>query len=548
MTRQVAEMLPGSLGICIVCILATSAGMVRMCFMDGATGRMSAAALTILLYGAFCTAIFLRHRCQQRASTQWREACTEGADCVLVVFASQTGFAAQLARQTATSLDRAGLAVSLTDMAQLDATRLHDVRHVLFIVSTTGEGDAPDHALAFTRQVMRVRTQSGKAYEHLQFGILALGDRSYPHYCAFGHALDAWLRDAGARPMFNVVEVDNGNEDALRRWQHQLNALVGHGAIVGWSAPRYATWRLTRRRLMNQGSAGGAAFHLVLSPAAGAKTRWQAGDIAQIALCNTPALVGEWLETMQLDAEVRVKDQERSCELGKALLRRLLPTASAEQAALRSLSPQALVDCLKPLPYREYSIASLPDDGDLELLVRQVVMPDGNVGLGSGWLTTSLAEGETVDIRVRENCNFHPPTADVPLILIGNGTGMAGLRAHLKARVAAGRGENWLLFGERSAQVDFFFQKDIEQWQADGMLQRVDLAFSRDQDKRIYVQDKLRLAADELRRWVDANASIYVCGSRAGMAAGVTDALHSVLGAPLLESMMISGRYRRDVY
>jgi sulfite reductase (NADPH) flavoprotein alpha-component len=174
--------------------------------------------------------------------------------------------------------------------------------------------------------------------------------------------------------------------------------------------------------------------------------------------------------------------------------------------------------------------------------------PDGEVGLGSGWLTAGAKVGEDIALRVRINSNFHAPEADVPLILIGNGTGIAGLRASLKARIAAARHRNWLIFGERNAAHDRFYGEELAGWRADGQLERLDLVFSRDQPERRYVQDCVRECADDVRRWVADGAAIYICGSLQGMAPAVDAALTDILGADTLETLATTGRYRRDVY
>src|SRR5690606_23755418 len=202
----------------------------------------------------------------------------------------------------------------------------------------------------------------------------------------------------------------------------------------------------------------------------------------------------------------------------------------------------------EPLPHREYSIASLPADGAIHLLVRRMRRADGEPGLGSSWLTAGAKTGEDIALRVRANPNFHAPQGNAPMIFIGNGTGIAGLRALLKSRIAAGQHRNWLIFGERNAAHDRFYGNDIDQWRAQGQLERVDLVFSRDQPERRYVQHRVREGADGLRRWVDDGAAIYVCGSLQGMAPAVDAALSEVLGAEMLEELAISGRYRRDVY
>ena len=209
---------------------------------------------------------------------------------------------------------------------------------------------------------------------------------------------------------------------------------------------------------------------------------------------------------------------------------------------------QSVADALEPLPHREYSIASLPADGRLELLVRQMFRPDGRLGLGSAWLTRDARPGEPIAVRVRANPGFHPPADDRPLILIGNGTGIAGLRALLRARIAAGHRRNWLLFGERTRDHDAYFGDEIVAAQAQSWLAHVDYAFSRDQAERVYVQQRLREQAARLREWVADGAAIYVCGSLQGMAPGVEAVLVEVLGAEMLEQLADTGRYRRDVY
>ena len=209
---------------------------------------------------------------------------------------------------------------------------------------------------------------------------------------------------------------------------------------------------------------------------------------------------------------------------------------------------QALVDALVPLGMREYSIASIASDGVLELIVRQERHPDGSLGLGSGWLTEHAALGSAISLRLRRNSGFHLPDAPVPLILLGNGTGLAGLRSLLKARIADGQQRNWLLFGERNIAHDYLCQDELQGWLASGDLALLDLAFSRDQEEKIYVQDRLRESADVLRKWLADGAAIYVCGSLQGMATGVDQALADILGNEALERLIEQGRYRRDVY
>lgn len=447
------------------------------------TRRLIAAGAVAGVYALFCAGIAVREALRAAAVRREAKALSQGAgEPLLVAYASQTGFAEELAHATAKALSGAGAPVTLRELSAVTAADL--TGPALFVVSTTGEGDAPDPARAFIRNVMK----DGAELSGLRYGVLALGDSSYAEFCAFGRSLDAWLARSGASPLFDRVEVDDGDSGALRHWQGQLALLTGVTDAPDWSRPAYGRWTLAERTLLNPGSPGGEAWRIRLEPPNDDAT-WQAGDILEIGPHNDPAL-----------------------------------------------------------PHREYSIASLPSDRGVELIVRLMPRADGQPGLGSGWLCRFAAVGGTVEARVRTNRSFHAPDAKRPLILIGSGTGLAGLRAHLKARAAQGVRWNWLVFGERTAAHDYFHRAEIEAWQASGLLDRVDLAFSRDQVERVYVQHRLRAAADTLRRWVANGAAIYVCGSLEGMSRDVHAALVEVLGAETVERMMDEGRYRRDVY
>jgi sulfite reductase (NADPH) flavoprotein alpha-component len=164
-------------------------------------------------------------------------------------------------------------------------------------------------------------------------------------------------------------------------------------------------------------------------------------------------------------------------------------------------------------------------------------------------LSSTLAIGDSIALRLRQHRNFRLGTnAERPLILVGNGTGLAGLRSHLRARAAAGQHDNWLVFGERNARHDFLYRQEIEAWQASGTLRRLDMVFSRDQAERQYVQHRLLQASEEVRAWLARGAAVYVCGSLQGMATGVDAALRQIAGEPFMRELNADGRYRRDVY
>jgi sulfite reductase (NADPH) flavoprotein alpha-component len=449
------------------------------------------AAIALLAWLVVCALVWRRTRARRRSTAALIKTGSDSTrPPLLVAFASQTGMAENLAMQTASALQTAGVNVQLESFAHLDATRLQSFEEVLLIASTYGEGDPPDAAADFIGAAMRAAVDlSGTSY-----GLLALGDRTYRNFCGFGRRLDEWLQSRGARALFERIDVDNGEPEALHAWWRELSHIAATSDLPEWQDVPYEQWVLQGRRHLNPGSAGGPVYHLELVRPDVAIGGWQSGDLLQIEIPADPG---------------------------------------------------------RP---RDYSIASIPADGAVHLLVRLEQRADGTTGLASGWLTQEAALGSTVRARLRAHSQFRlDENASRDLILIGNGTGIAGLRAHLKQReqeqasgVAARR--HWLIFGERQAAHDALYAEDLADWQASGLLTALDLVYSRDGHTERYVQERLQSRAEQLRAWVEAGAAIYVCGSLEGMAEGVANVLRAELGEEQLARMQHEGRYRRDVY
>jgi sulfite reductase (NADPH) flavoprotein alpha-component len=435
-------------------------------------------------YALVCLAPFLRTRRKRQAAARAKAEAAASPGWI-VTYASQTGNADELAQQTAATLKLAGIPARLCELSELEAQDLQEAERILFLVSTYGEGDAPDAAAGFAGRLMT----TSLPLPQLHYAVLALGDSAYAQFCGFGRALDQWLQAQGAQSLFPRVEVNRSSEQAIGQWRQQLSHLAGTSDAPDWSAPAFDAWRLSERVQLNAGSAGAPVYHLELEPLNGVLPAWQSGDLVQVA---APA------------------DPSRA---------------------------------------REYSIASIPADGRVHLLVRLHTHDDGSHGVASGWLTQQASLGETVQLRLRQHRRFRlEGNVERPLILIGNGSGIAGLRGHLKARVLAGQGRNWLLFGERNAAYDYHYRAELDGWQRDGMLEKLDMVFSRDQTERRYVQDRLAEQAEAVREWIAEGAAIYICGSLEGMAAGVDAALEAALGRDGLDALAVAGRYRRDVY
>lgn len=460
--------------------------------------RLLHALGVLFAYALLCAAVAWRHR-RRRQSASARlgvEASPQAAPDppVLVAYASQTGRAEALARQTAHRLQACGISVRLRPLGDLVASELQAAGRALFVVSTTGEGDPPDNASRFVRLQMPA---AAGGLAPLRHAVLALGDRAYADFCGFGRRLDGWLRQQGSQPLFDRIEMDDDEPAALQHWQAALQSLGpvaasagdgGEASGLGWGAVEFEIWRLAERALLNAGSPGGECWRVALQPPGAA--HWEAGDLVEV-----------------------------------------LPPGESRP--------------------RAYSVASLPADGVLELIVRQARRPEGQPGAASGWLTTGAAGGKAVALRLRPHPVFRVAgNAGRPLVLIGNGSGWAGLRSHLKARAACPGvpAPCWLVFGERTSAHDRWASAELAAWQARGVLARVDLVFSRDTPGQPYVQHRLAQERQRLLDWLGRGAAVYVCGSAQGMGPAVDQVLRDTLGDAEVERLIESGRYRRDLY
>lgn len=457
--------------------------------MNADPPRLAMAAVLLALYVLLCLAAWRSHRRRSGASRPDDvDADAAGDPAVLIGYASQTGVAARIARDTAQALQARDRRVRLVTLDAITPHELGAAGTALLVTSTSGEGDAPDGAARFWLRCLDASAAESTALHGLHYGLLALGDSSYARFCGFGRDLDAELQRAGARPLFPRIDMDGASPRALQAWQQAVGEAAGLDAALHWGEEPFRDCAVLERKVLNEGSTGGRIVELALQPPPGAD--WQPGDLV----------------------EVRVP-------------------ADPEQP-------------------RSYSVASIPRDGRLELLVRATRRPDGTPGVASHWLADTVRAGDAVAVRLRANPGFHPPEdPGPPVIFIGNGTGLAGLRAHLRARAATGGGPAWLIFGERHAASDFLCRSELEGRVRDGTLERLDMVFSRDQPQRIHVQHRLLEHAAQVReRLLRDGGAVYVCGSQQGMAGGVHEALRQAIGPRALARLQRDGRYRRDVY
>ena len=537
----------------------------------------------------------------------------DAAEALTILYGSQTGNGEQVAKELAAAAQSSGFAVTLKSLADYKPASLKRESMVTFVVSTHGEGDPPDDAELFREFLL---SEKAPRLESLHFSVLALGDTSYLNFCQTGREFDARLAELGAERLLPIVECDVDYEDAAKSWSDSLLAALPAVIGAGNAAPKLRAVELPSKFdkhrpfaaevLTNQKITGGASTkdvrHIELS-LEGSGLRYEAGDALAVLVDNPPQLVAQLIDVMGFDAASTVDVRGTTRSLGDALTRDLEITATnlgflktwAELAAnerLRQLlddrdelgrlvdtwqiidvvrefpadtDAQTFVNALRKLTPRSYSIASSlaanPDEVHLTVAaVRYEAFGSEHWGAASTHLADRLEEGDNVSVYVEPNTRFRLPANDATdIIMVGPGTGVAPFRAFVEERAerqAAGR--NWLFFGDRNFSSDFLYQLEWQRHLKEGRLDRLDVAFSRDQAQKIYVQDRIRESAGELVGWLDNGAHLYVCGDAKQMAGDVDNALIDVISSQRnvsreqaeaeLKELRRAGRYQRDVY
>ncbi|GIX34214.1 MAG: sulfite reductase [NADPH] flavoprotein alpha-component [Lysobacterales bacterium] len=527
-----------------------------------------------------------------------------------VVYASQTGQARRVAERLARALEERGNALRLLDAAELNVRTLAGLGRVFFAVSTHGDGDPPDAARALFAELAKAKRGS---LARLGFAVLALGDSSYPRFCAAGRWLDQRLVELGAERLLPLAEADLDIERVAAPWQDEVLAKVASlsqdprpvAAILplpravphGREHPLKA--ELLDQRRITFGADARDVRHLVLG-FDGDAPPFEPGDALGVVFAHDDARVERVLAAAGLRGEERVEVQGQNWPIARWLaeraeltrlsrrlvealaavhqdheLRLALEDASAWQALVarfqvaealarwpRPWTASELSAALTPLSPRLYSLAgSRSEEGEVAVLtvgVLRTETPAGpRTGACSGFLA-GLREGQRLEVFWEPNPRFRLPEDDRDLVMIAAGTGIAPFRAFLQERIARGsRGRHWLIYGARRLREDFLYQLDWLRWRKRGALHRLSLAFSREPQRRAYVQDRLREEGSELLRWLSEGAAIYVCGGTA-MGQGVEAALLRILESEgrcspeeareRLLALSAEGRYRRDLY
>ena len=540
-------------------------------------------------------------------------AAAETAAALTILYGSQTGNGEQVATALAAAARDKGFAVTLQSLATYKPAGLKRESMVTFVVSTHGEGDPPDDAELFREFLL---SKKAPQLESLNFSVLALGDSSYLNFCQTGREFDARLVELGAQRLLPIVECDVDYEDAANAWVDSLLAAVPAVIGAGSTAPKLRAVELPAKHdknrpfaaevLTNQKITAGASTkdvrHIELS-LEGSGLRYEPGDALAVLVDNPPQLVAQLIDLLGFDSAGSVDVRGTSRSVGDALSSDLEITATnlgflktwagiSGNERLQALlddrdelgrlvdrwqvidvvrefpadtDAQSFVNSLRKLTPRSYSIASSlaanPDEVHLTVAaVRYEAFGSVHWGAASTHLADRLDEGDSVRVYVERNTRFRLPADDATdIIMVGPGTGVAPFRAFVEERAErAAAGRNWLFFGDRNFSTDFLYQLEWQRHLKEGRLDRLDVAFSRDQAQKIYVQDRIRASAGELVDWLDNGAHIYVCGDAKRMAGDVDNALIDVIVSQRnvgrdtaqaeLKELRRVGRYQRDVY
>lgn len=522
-------------------------------------------------------------------------AANSTSDTWHVFYATETGNSRSVAEQLAANAAAAGLSAELHDLRVTRPKVLKTVTNAVFVLATHGIGEPPEGSEAFFEF-----WQSGKAprLDKLNYSVLALGDSSYADYCEMGRVFDARLSELGATSIVERADCDLDFESLADDWTEKVVAHA-QSSTATVAAPRsvllsavpnsptyskrnpFAAEILTRQKITGRGSSKNVQ-HIELD-LEGSDLSYLPGDSLAVLPVNPPQLLEELARTTGLDSYVFAEKEVT------ALSRPILDTVAASHPELRAilddreqfstyLATRQLIDLvheyavdwqdpqyaekLRTLSPRSYSIASSldanPDEAHLTVaVVDYEEYGRRHWGAASNFLVSDAAQAP---IYVETNDNFRlPENGDTPIIMVGAGTGVAPYRAFVEHRREHGHtGDNWLLFGDRNVSSDFLYQLEWLRYRKEGLLSKLDVAFSRDQAEKIYVQDRLLQNSSQVFAWLERGAHFYVCGDANQMAGDVHDALTTIIqqqgglsdeqAADYLKTLKQAQRYQRDVY
>jgi sulfite reductase (NADPH) flavoprotein alpha-component len=510
---------------------------------------------------------------------------------ITIAYGTETGNSKKLATAFAAKAKQAKIQAKIIALEQYKLPDLLKEEWLVAIISTHGEGEPPTAAKKFYDHIH----QNDLSLSQLKYGVLALGDTSYPLFCKAGEDIDQQLKKLGATPIIPIQKLDTDYDTEATDWFSTLLASLTTSAPV--AVPPTAPTKKAGKQLYN----GTVLTKINLNATGSSKETWhieigaqdvafEPGDALGVSPVNNDETVKKILTLSTLETEAIVPYKGEDFPLDELLKRKLsiyhlsekqvsqygevvqqsIPLTRMDLLDLLRIYPVgnreqfiAVLQLLYPIVPRLYSIASSPatHEGEVHLTVGKhsfQVNGQNRNGLCSDYLA-SLEEGATVDFYIHKNHLFKLPAADKDIIMIGPGTGIAPFRSFVAERDATGaEGRSWLFFGDQHFTTDFLYQTEWQAWLETGALTKMNVAFSRDTKEKIYVQHKLLQHAKEVFEWIDGGAYLYICGAKDPMGVDVENTLFQIVrrykngseeeAALYLEGMKEQGRFLKDVY
>ncbi|EGR0170698.1 assimilatory sulfite reductase (NADPH) flavoprotein subunit [Vibrio alginolyticus] len=535
-----------------------------------------------------------------------------------IIFASQTGNAKGVAEALEQEAKAEGIAVELFDASDYKGKNLAKETHVIIVASTNGEGEAPDNAIELHEFL---QSKKAPKLPNLQYGVIALGDSSYEFFCQTGKDFDTYLSKLGATPFIERLDCDVDYEAPATEWRKnaldKVKDTLSSGSEadvvqlpVGQAATAHSPYNkqspytatlLTSQKITGRDS-GKDVRHIEID-LEGSGLTYQPGDALGVWFENSSELANAILGKVGLSGVETVDVDGESLSIHSALVSKYEITTSNPQLITKfaelsgskklqklvedkdklreysantqivdvlaekktKLTADELIGLLRRLTPRLYSIASSQEEVDEEVhltvaLVEYEQNDEKRYGGASSFLAQRLEEGDEVKVFVEHNNNFKLPEDDsTPIIMVGPGTGIAPFRSFIQERENRdSEGKNWLFFGDRTFTQDFLYQVEWQKYLKSGVLSRLDVAFSRDQVEKVYVQHRILENAAQVWQWIQEGAYIYVCGDATRMAKDVHDALVIVAeqegkmprddAEQFINDLRKAKRYQRDVY
>lgn len=509
---------------------------------------------------------------------------------ITIAYGTETGNAKSLSAKLAALAKKQGTSVKLVSLEQYKTSDLHKETALFIVVSTQGDGEPP---LAARKFYDYIYNPAGKLAQ-LQYAVLALGDSSYPLFCKTGEDIDLQLEKNGAQRFASLIKCDTDYEEEATRWFEQTvkkldnTALLAEPVIAAPVSSGKKNQEGVVAAIVNLNDRGSAkeTYHIEITTDA----TYQPGDSIGIIPPNTESLVNGILVLAGTDVNKEVIYKSEKYRVGAllktkvnishlpervvaryaAIVQQQIPETKIGLLDLLRIYPvqdaaqfEEILGILEPIAPRLYSISSAPSlhEGELHITVSKnsyQVNGEERHGLCSEYLSL-FEKGSVISFYVHANRMFRLPEPDKDIIMIGPGTGIAPFRSYLAEREATGAtGRNWLFFGDQHFVSDFLYQTEIQSWHETGLLTQVNVAFSRDQQEKIYVQHKMKEQAETLYRWLEDGASLYVCGSKDPMSRDVEETLLDIVqeqgkcsredAISYLGTLKETARYHKDVY